>query len=110
MLINFELSDITDLVEDQWCSSDLEEDENFYYVFSCHSDTALFLIKKIITTFQYEIVSTYDMTNGDIAYITNIKYSDLMLVCPDCEGVLCNRCSPDVSEPEQELDNDRRWN
>jgi hypothetical protein len=105
MLIDFTLSDIIELTDDHWPSSDLDEDENYYFVFSVHSDTALFLITKIIHSFQYEILTTYEMSNGDTAYITNIKYRNVVssnVICSECQNELCNRDFSDNDEPQDD--------
>ena len=103
MFVNFELTDITELIDDHWSS----DDEPALYIFTCNfSDTALFIIKKIIKEFQYQITTSFEMSDGNTAFETNIPYDRIVDVCPGCSNELCNRFHVSDGEPENDDDND----
>jgi hypothetical protein len=108
MLIDFTLQDMYSLVDNEWDSYQVEQDYmfNHYFCFTIESDTGLFLIKKILVSFQYSIVDSYEDEDGDMCFITNVPYDDVIDICSGCRNLLCNRCSSSSDSPEnEEIDN-----
>ena len=108
MLIQFDLKDILELVNEYW---NVAEEQNRYFVFEPNSTASLFLIRKILHSFGYEIMTELDYNDTDI-YITNLLYNDIVDKCTTCDDDFCNRLyltttQENDSNPEDDSDDNR---
>lgn len=110
MLIQFDLKDILSLVNEYW---NVGEEQSRYFVFEPNSTTSLFLIKKILHSFGYEIMTELDYNDTDL-YITTLHYNDIVDKCTTCDDDYCNRLvltsEGNNSNPEDDSDIDDNRN